>query len=159
MVCLCCCCLYSLFIPPSHLLFCLYLPMVSSLTSSLFLSLPRSLSLWDSRWGLWPSSAFCSGSPERPMVFWTAHSSAPHISCKMQAPFFSLKKEAVECTHSEYIYRNELQCIVLKHIVTQDLSPPGSFCMFFGCRKSTFMSHETLCDMRCMLVLNFLQCF
>lgn len=55
-------------------------------------SLTLPLSLWDSRWRLWPSSVFCSGSPERPVAFWTAHSSAPHISYKMQAPFFSLKK-------------------------------------------------------------------
>lgn len=40
------------------------------------------------------------------MAFWTAHNSAPHISYKMQVPFFSLKKVG-ECTFSEYIYRNE----------------------------------------------------
>lgn len=60
--------------------------------------------------------------PQRDLwLFWTAHSSAPHISYKMQAPFFSLKKEAAECTLSEYICWTGNDCRGLKcqtHLLT-----------------------------------------
>lgn len=63
-----------------------------------------------------PVLPFVLGPQRDPWLFWTAHSSAPHISYKMQAPFFSLKKEAVECTYSEYVYWNERDYRGLKHV-------------------------------------------
>lgn len=80
----CCCCLYSLFSPISlslsHLLFCLYLPMVSSL-STLSLSLPLSGTA-DGDYG--PVLPFVLG-PQRDLWLFGQHTARlpiSHTKCK-----------------------------------------------------------------------------
>lgn len=100
-----CCFASNFFFSPSLLLFSLYLPIVSSL-ATLSLSFSPSPS---SGQQMETMAQFCLlfWAPRETCGFWTAHSSTPHISYKMQASFFSLKKEAVECTYSEYIKTTE----------------------------------------------------
>lgn len=75
------------------------------------LTLP--LPLWDSRWRLWPSSAFCSGSPERPVAFGqhTARLPISHTKCKC----LSFHQKRSSGMHMSWIY---LLCWAVKRLKT-----------------------------------------